>query len=478
MAKLGPLVACGRCRLRRRTGRGPPIYLPPVSRASVRRSPTDFSGWYLRGDVGAASSLSAPNLQIAPDPIATGVPTAACRLRYGASTTPTLSPFAHDRCRRRLSVQQLVPRSTARSNIAAAPTSSRSIRSPTPATPYFGGPRHMRRSIAPTSPRSSASSTAMSICREYWGVTPFVGAGLGFADNMLSRLQPSGIRRLRLAGAGRYFAKRIEDQLRLGADGRRRFRHHPEPQAGARLPLSELRLDRDRRLDLRSPEPAGAFNDSRALGGSLSTSHRASAGLERLPHRPHLDAGRTVARRAVVRATDDRAATASAVCASAAACGLFPSCGHCASSGSRRLRGRALGPPAECGRAPLEGLHDRRDCAKGRAPPLRLGQPDPAARSDHADLGGPLDRRPTGRRPDRADDADLPALGAWRSFRSLSRPARRFAATGRARARDWPYVAAMGALGYTASTRSSILPRTGRARSISRSSRARSRRWC
>ena len=40
-----------------------------------------------------------------------------------------------------------------------------------------------------------------------------------------------------------------------------------------------------------------------------------------------------------------------------------------------------------------------------------MGQRGPLARSDDDDLGRPLDRRPIGGRPDRADDPDLLALG-------------------------------------------------------------------
>ena len=68
-------------------------------------------------------------------------------------------------------------------------------------------------------------------------------------------------------------------------------------------------------------------------------------------------------------------------------------------------------------------LHDRRDHPAVGAPPLRLGQPDPAARPDHADLGGPFDRRASGGRPDRPDDLDLHALGG----RARADPRRRAA---------------------------------------------------
>src|SRR5271154_3212367 len=67
-------------------------------------------------------------------------------------------------------------------------------------------------------------------------------------------------------------------------------------------------------------------------------------------------------------------------------------------------------------------IHDRRNRAKDRAHAIGLGEPDPAARSDHADLGRPLDRRPVGCRPDRTDDSYLPALGSGADSHSDRRP--------------------------------------------------------
>jgi hypothetical protein len=47
----------------------PPIPSLPASTPAVE----DFTGWYLRGDVGAGINASAPDLKILPDPVATGV---------------------------------------------------------------------------------------------------------------------------------------------------------------------------------------------------------------------------------------------------------------------------------------------------------------------------------------------------------------------------------------------------------------------
>ena len=121
---------------------------------------------------------------------------------------------------------------------------------------------------------------------------------------------------------------------------------------------------------------------------------------------------------------------------------------------------------------PRRSIHDRRDRAKDRAHAIGLGEPDPSARRHDADLGRPFDRRPVGGRPDRADDADPPAVGGGAHSHSHHRPP--FAAAGLAGvARALGLSRHHGRLPDTRpSTRSSMSPRIIRARSISRSSRA------
>ena len=96
------------------------------------------------------------------------------------------------------------------------------------------------------------------------------------------------------------------------------------------------------------------------------------------------------------------------------------------SSGASRSEARARRPPSagKSQNAPeaAEDCHDRRDCAKSRAHAIGMGQPDPAPGSHDPDLGRPLDRRPSGGRPDRADDPDLPALGGGARSHPLNRP--------------------------------------------------------
>ena len=54
----------------------------------------------------------------------------------------------------------------------------------------------------------------------YWGATPFVGAGIGIADNALSGVSDHGFalhRRRRGPSRRRIFLQRVENPVRLGA---------------------------------------------------------------------------------------------------------------------------------------------------------------------------------------------------------------------------------------------------------------------
>ncbi len=76
------------------------------------------------------------------------------------------------------------------------------------------------------------------------GITPFVGAGIGVAFNNFYGGTDNGV--ISQGGAAelslrRRVRRQHEGQFRLGADGRLRHGHHPQSQAGDRLPLSQLR---------------------------------------------------------------------------------------------------------------------------------------------------------------------------------------------------------------------------------------------
>ena len=119
----------------------------------------EFSGWYLRGDVGMGIA-TAPNLENKPDPVALGVSTGFLSpyANQGFYNT-TLSPFGMIDVGLGYQLNNwfrvdgtLEYRGGANLQSLYALTDS--------ASPAFGAPGNMRTSTAPTSPRSLASSTA------------------------------------------------------------------------------------------------------------------------------------------------------------------------------------------------------------------------------------------------------------------------------------------------------------------------------
>ena len=85
MARLGPLactaIAAASCGWARAADLPPAPSLPPASAAEE-----EFSGWYLRGDVGGGVNAAAPKLEITPGPLAGPIATQAV-------FSPSLSPF-------------------------------------------------------------------------------------------------------------------------------------------------------------------------------------------------------------------------------------------------------------------------------------------------------------------------------------------------------------------------------------------------
>ena len=178
---LAAIVACAA------GGRAHAVDLPPVPELpSQSAAAGGFAGWYLRGDVGAALSLSAPNLRLAPDPIALGAATGSLPASaYGAFRNSDLSPSA------------LVDAGVGyRFNDWVRLDGT---------LEYRGGAR-LRSAYALADANGLSSAAAMrgslgeivGLVNGYvdlpglWGLTPFVGAGIGFADTMLSRFGGAG----------------------------------------------------------------------------------------------------------------------------------------------------------------------------------------------------------------------------------------------------------------------------------------------
>jgi opacity protein-like surface antigen len=153
----------------------------------------DFSGWYLRGDVGAGINATSLDFQTAPDPIATGVSSGFLSSQANqAFNNATLSPFglidvgAGYRFNSWFRVDGTLEY-RAGANLQSLYTLT------DPASPGYGGPAQFADFY-----RADVSSFIGLIngyvnLGTYLGISPFIGAGLGFADNSVSGLTDPGI---------------------------------------------------------------------------------------------------------------------------------------------------------------------------------------------------------------------------------------------------------------------------------------------
>ena len=295
MAKLEALalagIAAASCGWARAADLPPAPSLPPLSTAGA-----PFGGWYLRGDVGVGVNSTTPDLQ-ATEPIAAAV---ANGFSSSAATQTfkdvTLSPSGmidlgagyqfNDWFRADATLEY---RAGGRLESGYALTS--------PASPAFGAPGQYTDDYRADLASIVGLVNGYASPGSWYGLSPFLGAGVGFADNRLSGSTDQGYPFARFRG--RPFRQRIEDELRLGADGRHRLRYQSEPEARARIPLSQLRFDRDGRLEL----PHGREHDRRLQRWRERDLVPQQTGLERLPAGPHLSDRRAyvAARRAVAK---------------------------------------------------------------------------------------------------------------------------------------------------------------------------------
>jgi opacity protein-like surface antigen len=163
----------------------PPLPPPPMA-------VTEFGGWYLRGDVGLGVNAAAPELQNTPDPIAAGV--ASGFLSPSATqafNNSTLSPSGM------IDVgagYQFNPwfrvDGTFEYRGGAGLQSLYTLTDP--ASPYFGGPLQYADFY-----RANVSSfigllNGYANLGNWYGISPFIGAGLGLADNNVSGFTDQG----------------------------------------------------------------------------------------------------------------------------------------------------------------------------------------------------------------------------------------------------------------------------------------------
>ena len=162
--------------------------LPPIpSLPEAESGPAEFGGWYLRGDIGGGLNMTAPELKVAPDPIAAGL---AGGFISGAATetfdNATLSPFGmidagvgyqFDGWFRADATLEYHAGARLHSRYAArGPASASGVPSQ-----YAEFDRRDVSSIVGLVNGYASPGT-------WYGLSPFVGAGVGFADNRTSGL--------------------------------------------------------------------------------------------------------------------------------------------------------------------------------------------------------------------------------------------------------------------------------------------------
>ncbi|MBV8106214.1 MAG: outer membrane beta-barrel protein [Hyphomicrobiales bacterium] len=168
--------------------------LPPAPRLPAPEPVAEeFGGWYLCGDVGVGINATSVDLQDDPDPIATGISSGFLSSQANqAYNNTTLSPFG------------LIDvgagyqfNSWLRADGTLEYRSGANLQSlytlTDPASPGFGGPAQFADFY-----RADVSSFIGLVdgnvnLGSYWGMSPFVGAGVGFADNRVSGFTDQGI---------------------------------------------------------------------------------------------------------------------------------------------------------------------------------------------------------------------------------------------------------------------------------------------
>jgi opacity protein-like surface antigen len=186
MAKLGPValagVAAASCGWASAADLPPAPSLPPASPAEA-----EFGGWYLRGDVAVGVNSAAPKLETAPNPIGAGV---AGGFISGAATqsfdNTTLSPFgmidlgAGYQFNSFLRVDATVEyRGGARLESHYALTDGAA------ALNAYSGRADVASIVGLVNGNANLGT--------WYGLSPFLGAGVGFADNRLSGFTGQGL---------------------------------------------------------------------------------------------------------------------------------------------------------------------------------------------------------------------------------------------------------------------------------------------
>ena len=176
---VGAILAAGRGALA--VDLPPPPDLPPATAASE-----EFSGWYLRGDLGLG-------LETAPGP------GSVTRAPAPGFALPLLSPFAVS------SFHDTTPTASGTIDAGAGYVFNAWLRADASLEYRFGGRLQAvyaiddpSRLAASGRVRAGVSSLVALVngyvdLGDYWGATPFVGAGIGVADNALTGVSDTGL---------------------------------------------------------------------------------------------------------------------------------------------------------------------------------------------------------------------------------------------------------------------------------------------
>ena len=168
--------------------------LPPAPRLpSPAPGAEEFGGWYLRGDVGVGINAGSVDLQNYPDPIATGISSGFLSSQANqAYNNTTLSPFGLIDVGGGYQFNSWF-RADGTLEYRAGANLQSLYTLTDPASPGFGGPAQFADFY-----RADVSSFIGLVngyvnLGSYWGMSPFVGAGVGFADNSVSGFTDQGL---------------------------------------------------------------------------------------------------------------------------------------------------------------------------------------------------------------------------------------------------------------------------------------------
>jgi opacity protein-like surface antigen len=192
MGKLRPLALAGIgavwCGWARAADLPPAPSLPPLSPAE-----TEFGGWYLRGDVAVGLDSTGPELQTAPNPIA---PAGADRFVSPTATQKfndtTLSPFGMIDIGAGYQLNSWFRADATLEYRAGAGLQSQYALTD-PALPTFAGSAQYADFYRADVASIVGLVNGYANLGTWYGLSPFLGAGVGFANNKLSGFTDQGL---------------------------------------------------------------------------------------------------------------------------------------------------------------------------------------------------------------------------------------------------------------------------------------------